>query len=445
MTLSPPLVSMMTDDAARRALPPLPRPADHPRREGGRPHRARGPALPRRRAVLRRRAQRHPQRVPRAVLLEHPHRVPQAPRRGQAGDHHLRRDPRLLPAHGHRARGGARPGAGGGRALPQALRPRPQGIWLPECGYMPGQERFLREAGIRFTFLESHGITDAHPRPRYGVIAPILSPGGVVFFGRDMESSRQVWSAESGYPGDYDYREFYKDIGWELPARLPGRRRCPTASARTSASSTTASRARSPWARSSPTCRRGRGARRRSTPATSSKNRSSQIQHAAAGMDAAADRGEPLRRGAVRPLVVRGADVPRLPLPQDALRPGRREADHAPGVPGALSRVRVVQPPMCTWGAKGYAEVWLNPSNDWIYPHLEMAAERMVELARRFRSAGRPGAARPQPGRPRAAAGAGLGLGLHHEDGHHGRVREEAHARPRRALHLPLPRAQGRR
>ena len=30
---------------------------------------------------------------------------------------------------------------------------------------MPGHERFLREAGIRFSFLESHGLTDAHPRP----------------------------------------------------------------------------------------------------------------------------------------------------------------------------------------------------------------------------------------------------------------------------------------
>jgi 1,4-alpha-glucan branching enzyme len=46
--------------------------------------------------------------------------------------------------------------------------------------------------------------------------------------------------------------------------------------------------------------------------------------------------------------------------------------------------LEVAQPPMCTWGAKGYAEVWLNPGNDWIYPHLDMAAERMVELARRF-------------------------------------------------------------
>jgi len=31
-----------------------------------------------------------------------------------------------------------------------------------------------------------------------------------------MESSKQVWSAQEGYPGDYDYREFYRDIGYEL-------------------------------------------------------------------------------------------------------------------------------------------------------------------------------------------------------------------------------------
>ncbi len=73
----------------------------------------------------------------------------------------------------------------------------PAGIWLPECGYLPGQDRFLREAGLRFSFIESHGITDAHPRPSHGVLAPILSPEGIAFFARDMESSRQVWSAET--------------------------------------------------------------------------------------------------------------------------------------------------------------------------------------------------------------------------------------------------------
>ena len=46
---------------------------------------------------------------------------------------------------------------------------------------------------------------------------------------------------------------------------------------------------------------------------------------------------------------------------------------------------QVVQPVYSSWGEGGYAEVWLNPSNDWIYRHLHTAADRMVELARRFR------------------------------------------------------------
>jgi predicted glycosyl hydrolase (DUF1957 family) len=55
---------------------------------------------------------------------------------------------------------------------------------------------------------------------------------------------------------------------------------------------------------------------------------------------------------------------------------------------GRFGELEVCQPPMCTWGADGYAEVWLNGSNDWIYPHLDMAAERMVELVRRHEQPG---------------------------------------------------------
>ncbi|MEK6559760.1 MAG: 1,4-alpha-glucan branching protein domain-containing protein [Planctomycetota bacterium] len=39
-------------------------------------------------------------------------------------------------------------------------------------------------------------------------------------------------------------------------------------------------------------------------------------------------------------------------------------------------------PSFSSWGYKGYSEYWLNESNDWIYRHLQKAAERMVELAR---------------------------------------------------------------
>ena len=45
-------------------------------------------------------------------------------------------------------------------------------------------------------------------------------------------------------------------------------------------------------------------------------------------------------------------------------------------------RVQVAQPTMSSWGYKGYNEVWLEGSNDWIYRHLHEGADRMVELAR---------------------------------------------------------------
>ena len=92
---------------------------------------------------------------------------------------------------------------------------KPRGIWLPECGYVPQADKYLREFGIEYVLTESHGILYADPTPLYGTFAPIVSPGGVVAFGRDIESSKQVWSSIIGYPGDFNYREYYRDIGFE--------------------------------------------------------------------------------------------------------------------------------------------------------------------------------------------------------------------------------------
>ncbi|MGA7875318.1 MAG: hypothetical protein WCA08_06610 [Desulfoferrobacter sp.] len=93
---------------------------------------------------------------------------------------------------------------------------KPKGFWLPECGHYRGVDDLLKENGIRYTILETHGLTHAESRPKYGVYAPIYCPSGVAVFGRDPESSKQVWSATGGYPGDPDYREYYRDIGYDL-------------------------------------------------------------------------------------------------------------------------------------------------------------------------------------------------------------------------------------
>ena len=44
--------------------------------------------------------------------------------------------------------------------------------------------------------------------------------------------------------------------------------------------------------------------------------------------------------------------------------------------------LQMVAPSASSWGQNGYWEVWLHASNAWIYPHLQTAAQRMVEAAR---------------------------------------------------------------
>ena len=92
----------------------------------------------------------------------------------------------------------------------------PEGIWLPECAYFEGLDGVLEKYGIRFFFLDSHGLINGRPTPKYSVYAPVYTVNGVAAFGRDPQSSKQVWDSSEGYPGDFTYRDFYRDVGFDL-------------------------------------------------------------------------------------------------------------------------------------------------------------------------------------------------------------------------------------
>ena len=91
----------------------------------------------------------------------------------------------------------------------------PQGIWLPECAYTESVDSLLAEAGLRYFFVDAHAIMFGSPQPKRGIYAPTIAPAGVAAFARDVDTSEQVWSGEIGYPGDPDYREFYRDLGFD--------------------------------------------------------------------------------------------------------------------------------------------------------------------------------------------------------------------------------------
>lgn len=138
----------------------------------------------------------------------------------------------------------------------------PRGIWVPECGYRPagfwnypvpcegeeqplpgferiGVERALSESDIEFFFVDTHLVEEGERIPSpyellngrvprelpairqteradrrlyqpYYVDGPYDKRYATTIFPRDPRTGVQVWSGESGYPGDPNYLDFHK-------------------------------------------------------------------------------------------------------------------------------------------------------------------------------------------------------------------------------------------
>ncbi|MCX5697377.1 MAG: DUF1957 domain-containing protein [Candidatus Omnitrophica bacterium] len=258
---------------------------------------------------------------------------------------------------------------------------KPQGIWLPECGYNPGDDEILKEAGLKYFFSDAHGILHGVPRPKYGVFAPVYCKSGVACFARDLESSKQVWSSIEGYPGDYQYREFYRDIGFDLdyeyirPYIHPDGVRINTGI--------------------------------KYYRITGSDNKQAYVPHLA--QEKAAEHAGNFMFNRQRqveylhdfmqkkPIIISPYDaellghwwyegpmwleflIRKIHFDQDTIRlitPSEYLYENP--------RNQVVTPSMSSWGWKGYSEMWLQGPNDWVYRHLHKASERMTELAKDF-------------------------------------------------------------
>ncbi|GMT41719.1 MAG: glycoside hydrolase [bacterium] len=271
----------------------------------------------------------------------------------------------------------------GARLYEKHLGRPPRGIWLPECGFYPGVENILRDEGIRYFIVDTHAVLHAEPRPKYGVFAPIFTPSGVAAFGRDTESGKQVWSAEEGYPGDHDYRDFYRDAGFDLDFEYIKDYIQPNGLRKMTGMKyyriTGKSRQKQPY------------------------------NHYAAMEKAAAHAGNFMfnrEKQAEHLSDFLGDRPPIIVSPYDAELFGHwwyegpdwlnflfRKIHHDQSNIKTITPSEYLEkfpknqkctPSMSSWGYKGYCEVWLEGSNDWIYAHLTKAADRMVNLSRRF-------------------------------------------------------------
>jgi 1,4-alpha-glucan branching enzyme len=262
----------------------------------------------------------------------------------------------------------------------------PTGIWLPECAFDPRLGPLLQEMGVRWFALDTHGLLFGEPRPAFGVYAPAYTPHGPAAFSRDIESGKQVWSLQEGYPGDPYYREFHRDIGFELDydyvrpyLQATGDRKFTGLKYHRVTGRTTHKEPYIPEA-----------ARERASVHAGNFmfNREHQIRHLASIMQP------------VKPLIVSPYDAElfghwwyegpefldfllrKMDKDQDVIKT-TTPTEHLLRYP----RQQIVEPCACSWGHKGFSEVWLDECNSWIYPHLHTAGARMVEVARANRDA----------------------------------------------------------
>nr|NNM90647.1 DUF1957 domain-containing protein [Bacilli bacterium] len=91
----------------------------------------------------------------------------------------------------------------------------PKGYWLPECGYTDSVAELLHEYGIQYTFVGASAFQGAVPQTPFGAFSPVITPQGIAAFTGDQALATQVWSSIQGYPGDPDYREYYRDVGFD--------------------------------------------------------------------------------------------------------------------------------------------------------------------------------------------------------------------------------------
>ncbi|MBN2144303.1 MAG: DUF1957 domain-containing protein [Candidatus Aureabacteria bacterium] len=257
----------------------------------------------------------------------------------------------------------------------------PGGFWLPECGYYPGLDEVLKNSGIRFFFLDAHALLYGNPRPRFGMFSAVRCPSGIFAFGRDIETSKIVWSKEDGYPGDGYYREFYRDIGYDLdweyisPFFPDGNRK-------------------NTGLKYYRITDRGSHNKMIYEPSVALERAESHALHFLSSR--VAQVRELFKELKKRPIIVSMYDTElfghwwfegiawldlliRKMAAQDEIK---MILPHEYLEENPVHQT--ITPSQSSWGDRGYHEFWLNEKNDWMYRHLHQASFRMVELARAF-------------------------------------------------------------
>jgi 1,4-alpha-glucan branching enzyme len=260
----------------------------------------------------------------------------------------------------------------------------PKGMWVPECAFYPGLDNVLAEAGIRYFFVDSHAIQHADPRPLFDVHAPLMCPAGVAAFARHPMTSKLVWSKTVGYPADYNYREYYRDIGFDLdqnylaPFQYAQGIRTHTGIKyhRITGSTTDKALYQPDWA------------------SQTVQKHASDFVHRCRDQACRAANGMPFPAAIVSPYDAELFGHWWFEGPQwiyHVLRELAAGGGLVAGTPGEYLTSHPIQqksmPAASSWGRNGYNEHWVNSKTEWMWRPLHEAAARLRQVVEGHKSA----------------------------------------------------------
>jgi len=250
----------------------------------------------------------------------------------------------------------------------------PQGFWLPELGWSPALEPYLRDYNFSYTITDSHGLLFGNPHPEKGTFYPVKTHNGTCILARDLYSVREMKKSAE----DEIYRNNDRDVGYELPPE--------TVNSFLSAEGERHRTGYKYWARNgsnyNPQIANSKAEKYAKTFLLNTIARleeaSKHMKEAPISVYAnnASSFGNLWHEGFhfLETLFRIAHDYNELKFICPSEYIFKQD----------FSNIQVVSPEFSSSGLNGYAETWLDVSNDWIYRHLMRSMERMTELAERF-------------------------------------------------------------
>jgi 1,4-alpha-glucan branching enzyme len=275
---------------------------------------------------------------------------------------------------------------------------KPAGLLLPELGYSNKLSAYMRYYGFRYTILDTLSALLADPPPRYGSFFPLKTKNDLILLVKDFYAHHDITDREQGLPVEGVFRDFFHDAADDLPLKNIKRF--------LAADGTRLSTGYKYYSIGD-----NENAARLYDPAIAAEKANSYAELFLERRVSALNRAVGLMRECPPPDTRGKADasaaVSLVVLNADSLgrfwhegtlflenvfRAGCAKDEIQFMTPSEYidseneDVFQVIKPEFSSSGFNGYAESLLDASNDGFYRHIFYAAERMAELAERFRN-----------------------------------------------------------